>query len=646
MIDHAAEALADFFASGAEFFSFYTAAVRFVLPLLALAILARCVRSLLREKYDGEEWGCLLLPNGARLTLRHWENIIGRAKSSDVRVNVPTVSRSHAALIRNGSGNWRLYDLKGKGGVTVNGRDVVGDCPVVSGDILSMGGVDMAFVAISKRKEREQALRRRRPGRNVRQGATLFLLMLFQLLLGFQLCIASDGEYLLQIPAAFFLLTGLMWLTYLITRAMRRLAFEAEGIAFFLCTVGLAVCATKAPEAMLRQMIFMTAGIVLYFFIGLFLRDLDRSKKAGLWVALLGLGLLAVNVVFSKVSLGARNWLSIGGFSFQPSEFVKLAFVMAGAATMDKMFTRRNLFTFIAFAAICVMGLALISDFGTALVFFAAYLVIAFMRSGDFATVFLSVGGTVLAGFVAISAKPYIAQRFASWGKAWQFPNDGGYQQARTMVAVASGGLFGCGAGNGWFKNIFAADTDMVFGVVSEEMGLIMALLCIAALLVLTFFIIRSAVTARSSFYVIAASAAMTIMLFQVILNVLGCLDILPFTGVTFPFVSRGGSSLISSWGLLAFIKACDTRQNASFTVRAPKRARAGETDDPVAEYAEEYWQNGEEEDGLPQEDWDLTDEIAHRLERSLSDDGWDEHIPVRDEYDYGPWAGDPEDRK
>ncbi len=87
------------------------------------------------------------------------------------------------------------------------------------------------------------------------------------------------------------------------------------------------------------------------------------------------------------MSFGARNWLEIGGFSFQPSEFVKLTFVIAGAATLDKMFARKNLFVFIAFAAVCVMALALISDFGTALVFFVSYLIIAFLGR-DFATVF------------------------------------------------------------------------------------------------------------------------------------------------------------------------------------------------------------------------------------------------------------------
>ena len=92
------------------------------------------------------------------------------------------------------------------------------------------------------------------------------------------------------------------------------------------------------------------------------------------------------------------------------------------------------------------------------------------------------------------------------------------------------------------------------------------------ALLVFIVFSVRSANAARSSFYVIAACATSAILVFQMLLNVLGSMDILPFTGVTFPFVSKGGTSLVASWGMLAFFKATDTRQNASFVVKTPKR--------------------------------------------------------------------------
>ena len=120
-------------------------------------------------------------------------------------------------------------------------------------------------------------------------------------------------------------------------------------------------------------------------------------------------------------------------------------------------------------------------------------------------------------------------------------------------------------------KNLFAADSDVVIATVTEEWGMIIVLLCIASIIALSIFTVRSAAVGRSSFYTIGACTAAAIMLVQAILNALGTVDLLPLTGVTFPFLSNGGSSMICAWGLLAFIKATDTRQNASFAVRLHK---------------------------------------------------------------------------
>ena len=136
------------------------------------------------------------------------------------------------------------------------------------------------------------------------------------------------------------------------------------------------------------------------------------------------------------------------------------------------------------------------------------------------------------------------------------------------MSAAASGGMFGKGAGSGWLKDIVAANTDMVFGVICEENGLLIALCALLAIVVLAFFAVRSAQHGRSSYYVIAACATVSMLMVQMSLNVFGSMDILPFTGVTFPFVSKGGTSLLSCWMLLAFVKASDTRKGASFVVK------------------------------------------------------------------------------
>ena len=316
----------------------------------------------------------------------------------------------------------------------------------------------------------------------------------------------------------------------------------------------------------------MGAGIAVFLFLCWSLRDLERAKKFRYLAAVGGVGLLLINLVFGVEQYGAKNWIYIGGVSFQPSELVKLCFIFVGASTLQRIMTRRNMFLFIAYSALICGCLVLLSDFGTALIFFVAFLVIAYMRSGSFATIALIVTATGFGGVLALRFKPYILNRFSAWGHVWEDALDTGYQQTRSMMCIASGGLFGLGAGRGWLKYVAASDTDLVFAFVSEEWGLLMAIFMILAVVCLAAFVAKSASMGRSSFYTIGACAAGAILLIQTMLNVFGTVDLLPLTGVTFPFVSNGGSSMIACWGLLAFIKAADTRQNASVAVKLPSK--------------------------------------------------------------------------
>jgi len=277
-------------------------------------------------------------------------------------------------------------------------------------------------------------------------------------------------------------------------------------------------------------------------------------------VMIVALGFLAVNLAFGKMEYGAANRIYIGGVSLQPSEIVKIAYIFVGASALDHLQTRRNLIEFIAFSALCVGALALMGDFGTALIFFVTFLVISIIRSGDYKTVMLAVAGAVFAVILVLQFKPYIAQRFAIWGHALEDPYDAGYQQSGVLTYISSGGLFGTGVGNGILRYYGASETDLVFGILTEEMGLIIALLMALVICGLVIYSRAISTRARSTFYSISACCAASMMLVQTALNIFGCTDILPLTGVTLPFISAGGSSMISCWGLLSFIKAADER--------------------------------------------------------------------------------------
>jgi cell division protein FtsW (lipid II flippase) len=214
------------------------------------------------------------------------------------------------------------------------------------------------------------------------------------------------------------------------------------------------------------------------------------------------------------------------------------------------------------------------NDFGTALIFFVAFLLIAYMRSGSVGTIALACTSLGFAGVLALKIAPHALRRFTSWRHIWENPLTTGYQQTRALMCIASGGLFGLGAGRGWMRHVFAADSDVVFASLCEEWGLLICVMLVLCVIVFALFALRCAAVGRSGFYTIGACTASGILLVQTILNVLGTVDVLPLTGVTFPFVSNGGSSMMCALGLLAFVKAADTRQNASFAVRQSKEGR------------------------------------------------------------------------
>ena len=403
-----------------QFTSYMMTFSKFIMILLSAVIMVRCIRSMLREKYEPETWAYLRVGRET-LPVRHWENLIGRSRSADIRLDLEKISRAHAVLSRNDRGNWVVYDIFSKGGVWVNGLKVSPRGILLQdGDVINLAGHTARFLAIPQEKRDKLEAKRQAAGK-VSPTLTLLELSVFQLFLLMQHAFSAKAEHLPAITLGFVSLLVLEWSVYNAMRVIGRMGFEVETLAFYLTTLGMSVAASSTPQDMYKQILLTLASVLLFVLGGWWLRNLHRTAVLRIPIAGAALVLLAVNVVASDVVLGARNWLEFGGYSFQPSELVKVAYIYVGASTLDLIYRRRNLFSFITFSAICVVGLALIGDFGTALVFFVTFLVISFLRSGSIATVFLAITGAGLAGFLAVSIRPYIAQRFASWGHVWIF---------------------------------------------------------------------------------------------------------------------------------------------------------------------------------------------------------------------------------
>ena len=557
----------------------YTAIARLLFPVLSALILVRAIRSLLRIPHTPEVWAQLSLPGGGSIPLTHWENILGRGKSADAILNYPSISRQHAALCRGEDGAWTVYDLGSKGGTAVNGTPVTEQAPLKLGDTLTLGGVPLVFLPQTV-GEREELEKKRQAERPAAMWPSFLWLTVFQILTAIQLTLAAGEKASPVIPICFLILTVVMWLYAAALRLGRCVGFELETIAFYLSTLSLAVTASSAPGSLPKQLLAIVLGMGLFLALGLFLRDLERVEKRRWLMAAGAIGLLGITLVLGKAKFGATNWVTLGGISFQPSEIAKICYIFAGSATLERLFRRRNLALFIVLTGVCIGLLGLMSDFGTAAIFFVTFLVIAYLRSGDAATLALICGGAAFGAGIIVQFKPYILSRFAAWGHAWE---------------AASGGLFGMGAGNGWLERIPAGDTDLVFGMLCEEWGLVIALLAVACILTLAWFAVRASRTGRSSFYTIAACAAGSLLVFQTSLNVFGSVDLLPLTGVTFPFVSNGGSAMLSAWGLLAYLKAMDTRADASFAIG---RAAERKLDEEAARMAAPAEDAFEKEDG------------------------------------------------
>lgn len=544
-------------------------ALRVLMPVYAIIIVYQCYAAMRRRRRPEKPLVTLYnTVTGQKLPVIFWENSIGRSRASDIVVDDPAVSRNHCVLLRRASG-WYICDTGSKGGTYVNGEAAEGRTRVLIDDVINVGNSQFQFL---RGEDYDENLRYSWFFKKVNDKPAMksWKLMLLITLFHFFMCVEAvfwqDGTNKYSPLVLFGCLAVAEWTFFFVsTKVLKRVSFELESLALFLTGVGVMLLVRQVERSAYVQLIAAVVGMALFCVIIKFIEDPDRTSSTKLRYGLMiaAVGLLGVSIVFGKITYGAANWIRIGGISIQPSEIVKIIYIFIGANTLDRLQTKKNLLEFIIFSAVCVGLLALMGDFGTALIFFMTFLLISFMRSGDFKTVILAIAAAVFGVSIVLRFKSYVLDRFKAWGHAWEYANDLGYQQTHVLTYIASGGLFGVGIGNGFLKGVGASESDLVFGLVSEEMGVIVAITLAVAVACLVIYARAITTRSRSTFYSISACCAAGLLVIQLSLNVFGATDILPLTGVTFPFISCGGSSVLSCWGLIAFIKAADERTYA-----------------------------------------------------------------------------------
>ncbi len=322
-----------------------------------------------------------------------------------------------------------------------------------------------------------------------------------------------------------------------------------------------------------RQLLYLAAGLIILWMIVVLagpLKVVDWLKKYKYSWLLVSLALQAATFfIGSSVGDGAKLWINVGPIQIQPSEIVKITLVVFLAAYLDG---KRDLLGSswnigpvalppipyllpmgIMWAA-SLLTLVALNDLGSALLFFSVFLIMLYVASGRM--VYVAVGLVTFAAACYAAWKTFtrVEVRVQNWLNPWADPFALGYQQVQSDYALSSGGVLGTGFAQGQPWNIPAVHTDYVLSAIGEELGLLgtLAVLTLFFLLAMRGFLI--ALRARDGFIQLMAAGLSTILAVQTVIIVGGVVRIIPLTGITLPFISYGGSSLLSNFAIVGLL--------------------------------------------------------------------------------------------
>ena len=309
------------------------------------------------------------------------------------------------------------------------------------------------------------------------------------------------------------------------------------------------------PDRAMRQFLIVVVSAVVTWIIPFIIDRVWQLVKLAWLYGILGVLILAFVCVAGNTSFGAQLSLTVGGISVQPSEFVKISFVFFAAARLYRSTKFKDVVITTVIAALHVVILVLSRDLGSALIFFITYLFMLFVATSNW----LYLGAGVMSGSAAAAAAynlfSHVRRRVEAWRDPWADIDDKGYQVTQGLFAMGTGGWFGLGLYQGMPQKIPVVDKDFVFAAISEELGVIYALcllfICVGCFM--QFMII--AVKMQAMFYKLIAFGLGIMYITQVFLTVGGVVKFIPSTGVTLPFVSYGGSSVLATFVLFNIIQ-------------------------------------------------------------------------------------------
>ena len=327
-----------------------------------------------------------------------------------------------------------------------------------------------------------------------------------------------------------------------------------NNVCMLLCT-GFIILTRLNPERAMRQFMIVVISAVITWIIPFIVDRFWQLVKLPWLYGILGIVLLAVVFVAGNTSYGAQLSLTIKGVSIQPSEFVKILFVFFAAAMFYRSTAFKQVAITTAAAAAHVLILVLSRDLGSALIFFVTYLMMLFVATSNWFYLGSGMASGAGASFVAYKLFAHVRRRVEAWRDPWADIDDKGYQVTQALFAMGTGGWFGMGLYRGLPNKIPVVDKDFIFAAISEELGAVYAICILLICLGCFIQFMQIAMKMQAMFYKLIAFGLGTMYITQVFLTVGGVLKFIPSTGVTLPFVSYGGSSILATFVLFNIIQ-------------------------------------------------------------------------------------------
>lgn len=345
-------------------------------------------------------------------------------------------------------------------------------------------------------------------------------------------------------------------------------------LAVFIANIGLIELYRLNKLFYYRQITWIIAGILIYFIITYALKDhLTLSNYSYLFL-IIGITLQIMVSIWGTEINYAKLWFNLGFFYFQPSEVIKILLVIFLAYYLSKykeflsvkyslarISTFKYLVPVFIMWILCMFILVLQKDLGMALLLFSIFLTMFYVSTSRKDLLFLSIGLFSAGTYFCYKTFSHIRVRFISWINPWSDIYGMGHQIIQGLFSVVSGGLFGTGLGLGKPYYIPAVETDFIFDALAEELGFLGVTALILLYIILIGKALKIAVKAKDTFGKLLACGLISIIAWQAIVIISGNLKIIPLTGITLPFVSYGGSSIVSNFIILAILTVIDRRQ-------------------------------------------------------------------------------------